>query len=267
MWLLIILTLVNAAANNKTFVLEYRFSLAGMPINVFDVLVAAATVFLLIKPRARHAYAERIHPALWWILCLFAAGGALGLFGTLDNGAIRYDILNVTRNYISLPLTIILGYGLLPTQTSAKRFLNVQILAGIITALMILLFFRGQIGMVNDLNLLRTVEYISAYAGVAAVFLLFTSVWDLKIMPGVLGLIISLFCLIGQFATISRSEWISTFAALAAVIFLLPRGERIRRAAQLLGALPLFLLALFVCVQFVAQSGRSEFSGEIVAKL
>src|SRR4051794_13651532 len=105
MLFLIIITLLNAVANNRTFVLEYRvMPIQGMPVNVFDGLLGVGFVLMLIRPRAHRFVTDRVHPALKWILALFAGGAAAGLLGAMFNDASSSDKMNIARNYMAMPI-------------------------------------------------------------------------------------------------------------------------------------------------------------------
>ena len=112
MFFLIILTLLNAAANNKTVVLEYRWTpVAGMPVNVIDGLLGLGLILMLVRPTTYRFVTDRVHPAFKWVLVLFAGGAVGGIVGSFFNDASASDKMNITRNYLAMPISIILGYA------------------------------------------------------------------------------------------------------------------------------------------------------------
>src|SRR5689334_21107357 len=165
MWLLTILTLLNAAANNKTLVLQARFDIFGFPVNIFDLLLGLAVIGLLFQKRSVFFPVDetpRIFTFLCWafLLTLLAAG-----FMTFTNDAWMRGKVNQLRNFLSVPLSFLVGYLYLRRPRSATWLSYVYVFAGVASALMVLLYFTGQAETDNDalknINLLRAVDYVS----------------------------------------------------------------------------------------------------------
>src|SRR6478735_917768 len=83
MWLLVILTFMNAALDQKGIILVQRLTIAGLPINIMDGLSALGFVVALVVMFSRRRRSEGIptHPAFIASMVLgFLAlvGGSIG---------------------------------------------------------------------------------------------------------------------------------------------------------------------------------------------
>src|SRR5258708_11877587 len=103
MWIIIIMTLLNAFGNNKTFVLENRIEVAGMPVNMFDGLAALGLIWIVVRPRGSRVPTDRVHPVLFWTLIFYTMGLGSGLLASVSNQATARDLFNTIHNYLSLP--------------------------------------------------------------------------------------------------------------------------------------------------------------------
>src|SRR5947209_3562036 len=99
MSLLWLITLFNGIANNKTF-LEYRWSVAGVPINIFDLLMFIGLIWALFFSTRRRFPVDRMHRAFPWTIAFLAIGALGGFMGSMSNGAYTYEILAIGRNYL-----------------------------------------------------------------------------------------------------------------------------------------------------------------------
>jgi hypothetical protein len=270
MWLLFILNLLNAAANNKTLVLQFRFEVWGFPINIFDVLLAVLSIGILLQRRSTYFKVDRV-PLVFMVvaaglLLALLMGGALS-FG---NDTTVRNKLNETRNFATLPITFIAGYMYLRRPRSAAWLSYIYVLAGIASATMILLYFSGRAEAdehsLSNINALRAVNYISNYAGIAAAFLLFCLVAGVNIFPLPVTLLLMVFCFAGQMATLSRSDWIAQITAMIAALLLVPRGKRVRGIVVTLVALPLLYFATWGAVALVSQTTGVDFASKLMQK-
>src|SRR3954464_12312304 len=221
MWFLLLLTLVNAMAHQEGVILRYRVYVAGMPLDIIEGLLAAGMVIGLLRQRSSSP-AERVHPLLTWTLLLFGLGTIAGvLAGLISNAELRW-ILQGLRNFIVLPAGILIGYCFLLTPRSCVRFTWVQIAGGVAAAVAVLLFFRRGASESSDgtINKLRAIAYVSQYAGLGAGLLLFTVISRIRLMPPWLAIVLCGFCLVGQFATLSRSDWVATISGVLAIYVL-----------------------------------------------
>src|SRR5437588_8497688 len=121
MWLLFLLTLLDGIRNAHSFVLQYRLDVAGVPVNVYDLLL---TLGLLLSPlvRRRTLPNERIHPALMWSMLLFVPALLGGTIAGAVNGATPRWILTELRNMADIPIAVWIGYVYLTSLKSAWRY-------------------------------------------------------------------------------------------------------------------------------------------------
>jgi len=269
MWFLFIITIINAAANNKSF-LDYRIGIGAFPVNGLDILLALGLIFVVVLPRFGRMPVPAMHPAYKWVVWLFVGGAACGFIGCAMSGADARDVTTAARNYLALPASIIIGYGLLHNMRSAKQYPYVHVLAGIISALMVLMFFSGQgenSAAAGNVNLLRTIDYITSYAGTAAAFLLLTIMSKFKWIPKNAAIGIAAFCILGQFATLSRSEWIATGLTVVVSFLFLPRGGRKVAAIKAAFVTGIMAVVLFLGVQIASSMLGWDFASKIEDKL
>jgi hypothetical protein len=270
MWLLFILTILNAAANNKTVVLQFRFEVMGFPVNIFDVLLTLAAIGFLLQRRStmfRVDRTPRIYMVLASGLVLTLLIGSLMAFG---NEASVRSKLNQTRNFLTIPLTFLAGYMYLRRPRSGAWLSYFYVLAGVISATMILMYFAGKAESdehsLGNINNLRAIDYVSNYAGIASAFLLFCLAAGVNIFPLPITLLLMVFCFAGQMATLSRSDWIAQMAAMTGALLLVPRGKRVRGIVVTLVALPLLFFATWAAVTLVSQTTGADFAGKIMRK-
>ena len=247
MWFLVLLTLVNALAHNDGFALHYRMDVGGLTIGVFDGLLALVVLAAMIG--RRNAWpTEKAHPLLGWLVVLFLLGAGAGILGALISNAELRWMMTGMRNFMVLPAGMMIGYCLLLTPRSTSRFAQLQIWAGAGTALVILLFFhnKASASQVRDVNTLRAIAYVAPYAGLAGALLLFAIIARIRVMPVWVALGLCGFCFIGQFATLSRSDWVAAAAGVVAVFALLPTFRPGGKLAAVLVGPPIVVVFLWV---------------------
>lgn len=244
MWLLFIILILNAAMTTE-FMLNYRLDVAGLPINVLDALMIIGLVFAIFN-RERMFPPKGPHPLMSKLYLLFGVAAVAGLIGWLLNGASLRLAFMPARNWVALPIEMYLGYYYLVGPKSMGRYLKIQVLAGVIAGTMILLFFFGKSGSLGawqsdeNINAYRTIAYVSNYAGIAAALLVYSVASGVRLVPGWLALPVAGYCLVGGFATLSRSDWLATVAGLIAAFAMVPKGRRMGAAVR--GALTIIAL-------------------------
>jgi len=82
----------------------------------------------------------------------------------------------------------------------------------------------------GHLNDARAVAYISTYAGLAMALLFYSVSSNIKLLPLLLAWGAMGACLLGQFTTLSRSDWVACAAGVMAAFALLPKDQRLRSA-------------------------------------
>jgi hypothetical protein len=169
-----------------------------------------------------------------------------------------------------MPAALILGYYVMKRPELGKWLAYVYILSGVLCATMILVFFAGKSDSshaLQNINELRAIDYISAYAGIAAAMLFFTLLADVKLFPKAVAFILMLYCFLGQMATLNRSNWLAQFAALIAAIFVTPPGKRMIGAARVLVLLPVLLLVLWGGTYLMSALTNTDFTGRFQQKV
>lgn len=271
MWFLVILTLLNASLPHWSFVLENRIQIAGMPVSIFDGLLAFGLLLVLLRrsQSARVFRADRVHPAQTIAVLLFLLGTVAGVIGSILGEYDPRRSIPETRDFLSLPLSMIIGYSLLANLRSAARFPYAQALAGLCTAVLIMAFFTDraqQMSSDSGLDMLRSLEYPASYAGIAGCLLLYAVVSGHRLFPPWLGVVFLGVCLVGQAATLSRSDWLATGAALIWTYTLLPRERRGSSLTKAAIAIPIIVVFLWAGIYATSQLTGTDFGASISAR-
>src|SRR5579884_3048746 len=244
MWLLFLILILNAAVNTSDFMLRYRIDVGGLPINIFDGLMIIGLVLSLFN--RERMFPAKQHPLVNKLYLLFGIAMVAGLIGWLLNGAPLRQAFMALRNWIALPIEMFIGYYYLVAPKSVSRYLKLQVLAGVVSATMILLFFSSKSESLGawqahtSINAYRTIDYVSNYGGLAAALLVYSVAAGVPLLPVWLALPLAGFCLVGQFAELSRSDWLATVAGLMAAFAMVPKGRRLGAAVR--GTLSVFAL-------------------------
>jgi hypothetical protein len=258
MWLLVLLCLVNAGVNSKSFLFEYRLNIAGMPINPLDFLLLLGLIIAMFARGSRRTITPRPHPLFAPTLALLTAAlifGAVMGMRNLSHGLTLYQYVTFIRNFAVLPMGLIVGYRLVPHLRAAYFYRWVVLACGVSTGVLIILFFAGkgeQLGESGNIDLLRALNYVAAYPAIAGSLLFFTVLCGPRILFLPATIVVGGFCLVGNFATLNRSDWISTVACLSIVFTLLPKGQRLAKALK--GAIFAGVLLIFLLIGVYATS-------------
>jgi len=247
MWFLTILMLLNAWADQRSVVLEYRLEFENLPINIYDVALGLGVLVSLMRRRSSPDLAptDRAHPLLKWIFGTSLLALAAGAVGIIGNGAYFREALPPLRSFVAIPLSVYLGYAFIKNMKSARWFMYVLVLAGLGAAVLNCLYFGSNAGTAasqSNLNILRAINYETAYAGLAAELLIFTFVIGLRLLPTSLAVPLAGICFIGDCATLSRSEWVAIAAGVCMIYLLLPKGFQWGKVVRAAIFFPLVLL-------------------------
>jgi hypothetical protein len=260
MWFLALLVVLNAFANNVEFVNTYRVYIGGIPANIFDGLIILGFIFAVMRPRSSEGYikTDRTHPVLTWLLIIFTIATIGGMIGASMNGASMRQIMTSARNFIAAPVSVYLAYFLTGNLKSSRRFLYISVIAGLAVSFMIVVFFKEKTEAgVSDINAIRAVAYISAYAGLAMALLVFSLSAGIKILWLPFALMAVFACLIGQFTTLSRSDWLAASMAVLTMFILVPKHQRMRSILRASLALPFLVGSMYVGLE-----GASRLTGK-----
>jgi hypothetical protein len=219
----------------------------------------------------RHAYpTERAHPVLQWVFVLFIGAAVGGLVGSVMSGIGLRSTVTTLRNLLSLPIAVWLGYYLLLQPRSAERVCYVHVFAGIATALFVLLSFGRKAAVLSPdagTEMLRDVKYLAVYAGMAAVLVLYATVSGVQMFRLGLAVIVCGFCLLGQCATLARSDWLALLFAVAVVYFLLPAARRGGKVAAAVLGPPVALACLWVGLFAASAITHQDFNKKMVDRV
>ena len=249
MWFLAILILFNAWANNADFINTYRLNIFGMPANPIDGMVAIGFIIALIKPQGRSFIrTDRMHPAAMWMLGLFVLATLGGMVGASYNGANTRQIITCLRNFLAAPAALYLAYFLTNNVHSSRRYLYIAMAAGVVVSFMIVVFFKEKTEMrtFGEINQVRAIAYISTYAGLAVALVFYSLATGLKLLPVLIAWGVMGACIVGQFATLSRSDWLSCWVGLATAFMLLPKAQRMKSLSRAALAIPVLVVSLMI---------------------
>jgi hypothetical protein len=269
MWFLVLVIFFNALADHD-LVLRYRLSLGGFPVNAFDVLLLILGPVAVLISRRSAFPTERVHPALPWIFVLFVAAMGGGLIGSVMSGISLRSTVTTLRNLFTIPLCVWLGYCMLLQPRSAERVSYAHVYAGIVTAFFVLLYFGQKATTLapgGNIDVLRAMKYIAGYAGIAAVLLLYSMVSGVRMFRPWLAIPLCGFCFLGQFATLSRSDWLAVSAAVAVVYFLLPAASRGGKIAAVLIGPPLAMIFLWLGLFAASALTGQDFNKKMADRL
>jgi hypothetical protein len=271
MWFLILLTWCNAAFDQKGVVLQNRINLGPLPINLLDGLLALGVLGAIVGPffSKNRFHTEKAHPVLIATLILFSLAALSGVVGGMMQGANLYGFANDLRNVTSMPLSIFACYYFLKTPQSALRYSYIFIVAGIMSAGLITFFFLGKTAEESlQVEQIRAIQYVSWYAGLAAAVLLFSMLdRHARLLPFPVALMVMGFCLIGQFGTLSRSDWVSALGALFFLPFLLPRKKRALRIVGFAMSVPVIFGILWIGAVIASKITHQELTQKLSHRL
>ena len=262
MWLLFLLTAANACLSNDLINSEYlRIPLGAFPVNIIDILILVGLLVTLVPKGESYFEAERIHPGALWAVGLFflAVGGAF--IGAMNNGANAREITTTARNLTEMPLLVYLGYRLTPRPQSAVTLCRILVCAGVAVALIISFSFGDQAQSLRtnvDIVFVRVVQYVSNYAGIASALLLFSVGSGAKPLARPwLAISLAAICFTGQFATLSRSDWLALVAGIAAAMAVMPKYRLSAKIGFTFVILPIMIVVLLGAIYVAsALSGR-----------
>jgi hypothetical protein len=176
MWLLLLITILTAIADDRGWGNLIRFHI-GIEFNLYLILallgVAGCFVF---RGGARRVVAEHIHPLLLSIAAIGGLAWLIGLVGTVKNteSVDLWLIAIAIRDFIALPVFVIIGYSLTATQQDVRRMAVASIVAGALASLFIVISFIGRSGQLSSsdsVNALRVEAFTTTYPAIACLLL------------------------------------------------------------------------------------------------
>lgn len=265
MWFLILFSFLNAALDNDGFLLKNRLTVAGLPLNLLDALSLLSIVLVVMRlMMPGNRYPAPTHPMLKWTMLFASFGLVAGLIGNSINGGSLYQSVLALRNYVTFPLAVLCGYVLYQTVSSGRAYVLGYLAAGVGCSLLILLFFAGtatEKGADVVVEQIRATAYVSIYAIIAGVFLVYTIIGGLQLWPRLISVPVAALCLIGAIATLGRTEWLCLLVGFVFLPFLLAPGRRAKAIASFTLLVPAFVVALLFGLHLSSQlTGRDMHS-------
>jgi hypothetical protein len=270
MWFLTIINIFNGFANNHTLVLTSRFRLGEFPISIIDIFLFVGLLLVLLRMHGGSRFATDKTPASLSVeLVLLGIACVFGVVGALVNRTEARDLLVEFRHLVAMPISILIGYHFLLTPKSAPRLVYVMVFSGVACAVAQLWHFANtasNIGAYETLNNLRTVEYVSCYAGVAAAIILYSMLSGVRLFPLFIGLPLLVVCLVGAAAPLSRSDWISTACVVVAMYFIMPARRRGMRILVGLISLPALLLSVLLVMKIISATSDRNIEAAVISR-
>ncbi len=272
MYLIIIpILLIDALASNSEFILKYRVEV-GAPINILDALLGLGLLVSVLPLPKNRMRTERIHPLMLKTIIVFAFATIAGSLGTvLNNETDNYYYITTLRNFLAVPMAAWIGYGLIHQPKQVRRYCFWYTVAGIGSALAILLFFKdkGEEVTKHDFNVdrLRSMEYGPAIAGIAACFLIYQWISDRRMWPLAVTILLAGLAYVGQCATLSRSDWVAITTCCASIYWLIPKERRLSKAVKLVMAAPVLAIFLIAGVFAASHVTKTDFTKRMADRL
>jgi len=268
MWFLILLTLFNAGAHQLDVINAMRFDFGRISLGVMELSAMVLFVYALIfgsSISSRYPN-HRTHPAFAVTLGLLVAGFIVGSIGSFIEHVPLELYLRQARELGTWPVFMFVGYRLLGSPRSAIRFVYVLIIAGTLTATMLLTNFGSKsegIEWHDNFNVVRTSWYIGAYAGMAAMTLGHSLATKSKLLPMIIAAPLACYCLAGQCAPLHRGDWLAMILCTGGLVSLVPPGKRVATALRGLVVVGVLALGLVVAITIVSSTTNRNF-GEYV---
>jgi hypothetical protein len=268
--LLLLLILANMTPNWA--LLDYRTSIAGAPINIFDAAIVIAVIATLLPSRDRFA-ADRVHPLVVWICGALIVAGCGSAFLAQANGADDRYVMTATRDFFTIPACIYIGYRLLKSPSAAAVIPVAAVLASLFGAVMVMLFVRTTSETLSEesgraFDELRVNSYAIGDAGnVAMSMALFGLVSRIRMMPRPVAFLVAGLGIGASFLIPHRGGWLCMLAAVVFAILFLPSesvGRRLRSLMMAFGGMAIVMT--FAVLVVSAASGR-DFGGYIYSRL
>jgi O-antigen ligase len=275
MLIIILITLLSGCLPNEWLINGLRVPIGGVPINIVDVLLAVGVVGAVFARTAPQYKPPSVHPLFTVTLILFVIAGITASFRAFTNAQhviAQPWYLRCARHYLTMPAALVIGYAYVRTPRSAMATIVTHIIAGVAAAVLIAVFFHSKTTEysgydVASVNVFRTTQYVTSYSTIAAAILIFARINRLRLLPRPVGLLTIMLCLTGVFVTITRSDWVSCFAALVPAVILTPVGVRLRRVVRALPITVGIALVLALAVFVASEITQKDFGQKVNERL
>src|SRR5207247_1204732 len=173
------------------------------------------------------------------------------------------------REFVAMPICMIIGYRLLGTPRALIPYLYTTILAGVITAILVFFYFNSaseKVQFTGEVNVLRdSIKQVSGeFASCAGLFLLWSLSSGKRLFKPIVSFLLMIFCFVGYLATLGRTNVVVMFGGAIAVFFIIPKGRRLVPAMRLLILGPVIFLTLYGSIVLGGKIvGRENFAEKI----
>ncbi len=274
MWMLIVLLIIAASADDRGWAYPLRLQLGPLYLNVFLLALILTTIVVVIT-NLGHRERREIqykHPLIH-VVFLYIAGLCSGVFGTFVRDSSFLLVREVgfaVRDYLIMPWAILLGYYAVKSIKSAAWFAKGFILAGVAVSICQMIFFRtasAEFTSNTNINELRTNAFDIDYASVTAVVLCFLFLVRNELISRAKMIAAILICLLGTFITLHRSAWLSAAMVFLSLLMHAPRSRRILVLKWLFILIPIGLVTIFLSINLASRFTHSDFAAKMEKRI
>lgn len=266
MVVLVLLLLFNSLAGLNAL-MDYRFTLAGLPINILDLLTFLGAGLALITRRRQEN--EQTYQFYTFILGIFFLSAIIGIVGAASNGAILRWSATALRNLLTIPLVAMIAYQIPYSYGRIKVVFYVLLWTSIISAIVAMAFIShttSEVAMNGTFNDFRYTKLGGDYGCSAAATLLFSLAAGVWAFPRAMTIVLMIVCVLGSLALPHRSEWLCSFATCAYALFFLNRKNFIRTFVVASCATLLVGIAAIVSISAISKATGHDYLGYVTQR-
>jgi|SRR5688572_8306399 hypothetical protein len=270
MWMLILITFVNAVLHQQGIQNVYRLNIGIIQLGIIDVVMGMGILYALVfGSNIRGQFPTlRSHPTVVWIVGMMFVGTFFGLLMGVVNGSMPKFFLSSAREFVAVPLCFLVGYRLVGTPKNVRTIARFMLIAGACTATMLFWSFgekTEEAALKGHLNMVRGIisHYNADYASVAALALVFVVMTRVPLWRTAVCVVLGIYCYIGYAATLSRIGFLILFLGTVASYLLLPKGERTRKFIRSVVFIPVLFFACWGALWVGDQLIGRNFSGKV----
>lgn len=259
MVVLVLLLLFNSLAGLNAL-MDYRLTVAGLPVNILDLLTFIGAGLALITRRRQEN--EQTHRFYTFILGIFFLSACIGIVGATSNGAILRWSVTALRNLLTIPLVAMIAYQIPYSYGRIKVVFYVLLWTSIISAIVAMVFIShttSEVAMNGTFNDFRYTKLGGDYGCSAAATLLFSLAAGVWAFPRVMTILLMIVCVLGSLALPHRSEWLCSFATCAYALFFLNRRHFVRTFVVATVASLLVGVAAIVSISAISKASGHDY--------
>lgn len=274
MFILIALLIVSTVLPQHTWQ-ALRVSV-GVPVGLTEGLILLGLIWSMFPSRKRAEWAMPAqHPLLTAVLYVYLVATPLAFAMAVLNHNPMYRVVSTARDFILLPLTMLVTYRLIHTPGQLKAFLKVAVLCAIVGGFFLLfsVVALGQkVEAVESVTELRAGNQFTAAINVASplgvAFLFFALMSDrIHLIPRKWAYALASYCLLIVLFTFYRSSWVACAFSAFCLIFILPLGSRFERAFRAVIVVMIAGVCLYMSITAVGMLIHHDLIGPINSRL